>query len=437
MENRLHATTMSIIKRISKFAILGFVIFLYDSCETYFDSEAADVSIERPFSSESVVQMAWLNDEGEISDDITSNFAMVEKSGVEKVLLNEEYLVKVVDSANVQFHAISFFNGEIDYVPSRIVSGDNEFVISNFNETEFTFDVILIYTSDNSNSSVNGRSTENTEEKQLLTLENQRLDNSEVESLSTLRDYANTVGTGTLTGQYFNTLRIAMNEAFYAGVNKGYYNVALSQLESGNGGLLQSLNKDLNFKRYLGLNWKSKLGLEITKSISETVLKGLDWGVWDKEVSLALSGAFTIAGCLGTVGLGCGLALAGFAADAYNYYITESLPTYIVRLSHPDVRVPGNNSCNCEASKYTVTFDGNNPITIGLNEVKTIPLKAGVYEITEISTGLTNDINRTSNVTINSDNISFSLGCLCVGLNGKSSKNSNSSSKIGVLPLGT
>jgi hypothetical protein len=412
------------------------VILLCDSCETYFDSEEAEVIIQKDFDEEAKVFMAWLNEKGNISNDVTSNFLMVDKSGVEKVLITDNYLVSIADSADVQIHSTSIFDGEIDYIPSRIVSGDYELVLSDFDENAFTFTMNIIYPDNDFSSSLDKSGKEKSEEKKILTLENQKFEPETESSLRKLRDYVTTVGRASETGQYLNTLKIATNDAFLAKKYNRYYNFALEQADLGNRGLLQSLSKDLNFKRFLGLKWKSKLALEITKSVTANVIINGDWGTYNNEISLALSGAFAIAGCVGTLGLGCGLGAVAFAADAYNYYTTEYLPTHIVRISHPDGRVPGNNNCNCEATTYTVTFGGSKSVTIGLNEIQVITLKAGVYEITEISTGLRNDRNRTSNMNINSDNISFSLGCVCVDILGKSSKTPISSNRKGTFPLG-
>lgn len=406
-------------KKHFKFLIALHLIGLI-GCVPTTDDEIEEVPIEEgttedPFSVNAKIRMAWLKENGTISDSPTTAFLMVDEEGIEKSLLKDNYLVSIVDSANVQSHSISFFDSITAYVPSRIVSDDLELVISNFDDATFSFDMNIIYPSEKYEFDFENPGKKSLKQgKKVVRIENQQLDPEVASSLKKLKEY--TFGEGTLEGSvktasYLNTLRIGLNDAFKAGKFKLLYENAVKQLEQGSSTAFNLLNNNKEFKRFKGYNWKTNILKGITTSIAENIVTNSDWfGTYNAEISLAFSGAFAIAGCVATLGVGCAIGVLDFGIDAYNYYLENFIPTHIGIMRYTFQGT--DDACGCGNTTMTVDFGNGETQTIANGTTAKVALEAGTYDLKLSFTTSQGEI-RTERLVVNSDNFSISWFCFC------------------------
>lgn len=389
-------------KALKFFAVVfAILICIFISCEKNENTPTTD-------NASPIIEMAWLNDDGSISSGITSNFLMVHKNGVEKNLLHDNYLVSIIDSANNQDYSISFFDSTNAYVPSRIVSGNLEFVISNFNDATFTFDMNII-----SPASTYGLKSTN-EEKTVYKLYAQKFDVDIEQPLKKLKEYTygedNQSG-GVQSASYLNTLRVTMNEAFKGKYYETLYENALKQTGLAKEIALEQLNNSKDFARLKNYNWKSQILLGISKSIGENIAKDGDWyGTYGDEVSLALSGGFTIAGCVGTLGVGCTIGVIGFGVDAYKYYQEHFVPTHIGIMEY--TFQGSSDGCGCGNTSMTVDFGNGTVKTINNGQRIELALKAGTYNL-KLHFTTSSGADRSQTLIVDSDNFTISWYCYC------------------------
>lgn len=410
------STTLKM-KEVHVLLLTVFAIVLFGCLPTeneFEDFPPEENQSEQKFSNDAIVRMAWINNKGEISNQIESNFLMVDEDGIEKAFLRENYLVSIVDSAGVQNHSLAFFDNSSSFSPTRIVTDEFELIISNFDETDFTFDMNMVYSS-SKYPEFNSTGKVTKTGKSVVKIQNQRFEPEVESSLKELKNY--TFGGSTLEGavtttSYLNTLRVAMVDAHKAGMFKYQYDFAIELMrETGNGSLLASLEKNKNFKRLLGYNWKTNLLLGITKSITENVITNGDWfGKYNDEISLALSGAFTVAGCVGTLGVGCALGVASFAIDAYEYYNKNFIPTHVGVMQYSFQGASDN--CGCSDTSMTVNFGNGVERTINNGQSIHVALESGTYELILTFTTSTNQV-RNKTLIVNSDNFRIAWFCYC------------------------
>lgn len=299
-------------KTLNKFIALLFFVCLISGCELFNKDEINKNDL--------IIEMAWLKEDGSISDAITSDFLMVHKDGLEKAFFHDNYLVSIFDSANEQSYSISFFDSTKAYVPSRIVSGDFEFNISNFNESTFTFDMTIMYSGSKSLKNTYG-------DKTVIKVFDQKFDPDTELVLLKLKKYIygdnNYKGTLQIAG-YLNILRVGMADAVKALEVQNQYWEAVFNRDTGKI-KLADITKNKDFSRLINYKFRTAFSIGIIKSILQNVVTDSDYlGKYGNEVSLLLNGAFTIASCAGTagltLGLGCAIAVENFAIDAYDYY---------------------------------------------------------------------------------------------------------------------